>query len=637
MSLEELNKKLYENKTSADSSGHEESKFDPWTKIKSDPNAFKEKEEKHWEKTEDNLKNDKRRAIKWGALILGGIVFILLVGFTYIKIKQSAFTEKKVKVTVEGNANVESSQSMPYKIIIKNDNRVDLNNAKIVLNYSENFSPKAENGLVIENQSNSYIEAGKIKSKSQAEYEINGNFLAPQDFVVYLNVTLLYSPSGSSSVYQSKSQFGVNIKNSPVSIDFLAPQEVPSGDQAEYVINYKNSSSKTFNDIRIQIEYPAEFSFSSSDPGISESNNLWYIGSLESGQEGKIVARGILQGTGGEIKTAKASIGSRGNSGQMIIYDQKQAVTKIVEPSLAIAQKVEDSSKNTVNVGETLNYKISYRNQGTIGLRNAIITFEFKSDVLDFSKLNVRKNGSFNSDSKTVTWKASDIPELKNLEPGKGGEVDLSVPVYLNVPVKNKDDKNFKIVTVAKIDSPDVPTPVGKNKIIPSNTLELRLNSKIVFTASGFYNDNVIPNSGPIPPKVGEETSYTIHWKVLNVSNDVSDAKVVSSLPSGVKWKGKTSPDNEKIEYNERTNEVVWEIGKMENGTGILDSAKEAVFQISITPQPNQVNQIVKLLNTSTLEAKDLFTSEILKVQTQEKDTQLYEDAGLGGKYNVVG
>jgi hypothetical protein len=635
MSLEELNKKIYEKDSSVSNARHEESKFDPWSNIKNNPNIFKEKEEKRWEKTEDKLKADKKKAIKWGALILGGIAFILLSGFAYIKIKQSAFTEEKVRVAIEGIDNVESGQSVKYKIIISNENRIDLKNAKLALNYSENFSPNEKSGLKIENQSNSNIEIGKIKSKSKSEYEIEGSFLAPQDFVVYLHATILYSPSSSNSTYQSKSQLGVNIKNSPIVIDFYAPQTLSSGDQAEYVVNYKNNSSKTFDDIRIQIDYPSEFSFVSSDPGTSEKNNLWYVGSLGPQKEGKIISRGIMQGSGGEVKIAKAAAGSRGSSGQLIIYNQKQATTKITSSALVIAQEINTEDTN-VDAGEVLEYKINFKNQGEIGLRNAVVTFEVQSEVLDFSKLQVGNKGSFDINSKTITWKASDVPVLKNLEPGKGGELRFSIPVYSNIPVNNKDDKNFKIVTVAKIDSPDVPTPVGRNKTISSNTLELKLNSKIVLTALGFYNDSSISNTGPIPPKVGEETTYTIHWKIINVSNEISDAKVSSSLPSGVKWKNKISPDNEKIEYNERTNEIVWQLGKLENGMGVFNLAREVSFQISITPQPNQINQAVKLLNPATFTANDLFTKKELKFQVQEKNTELYEDGGLNGNYRVV-
>ncbi len=190
---------------------------------------------------------------------------------------------------------------------------------------------------------------------------------------------------------------------------------------------------------------------------------------------------------------------------------------------------------------------------------------------------------------------------------------------------------------MAKIDSPDVPTPIGSNKIIASNSLFFKLNSKVILETMGYYIDSNIANSGPVPPQVGKETSYTIHWLITNISNDVSDARVVSSLPTGVKWTGKIYPDKEKITYNERTNQIIWEIGKIESATGILKPKREVAFQVSIIPETNQLGKPITLVNSSTLTAKDLYTSENLKSEIKEKNTNLKEDTTIsGGGYNVV-
>ena len=143
------------------------------------------------------------------------------------------------------------------------------------------------------------------------------------------------------------------------------------------------------------------------------------------------------------------------------------------------------------------------------------------------------------------------------------GKIFFSIRVKDILPVGEEKDKNFVIKTVAKIDSPDVPTPISMNKIISSNAINMKVNSKLAISVKGYYSDQAIPNSGPIPPKVGEETTYTIHWKVLNVSNDISGATVSAILPTNSQMTGNIFPQDANLKYNERTNAVVWTIGNV--------------------------------------------------------------------------
>jgi len=62
-------------------------------------------------------------------------------------------------------------------------------------------------------------------------------------------------------------------------------------------------------------------------------------------------------------------------------------------------------------------YVIDYKNNGNIAMEDVIITEEIDSNVLDFSKLEL-KGGAYDASKKIITWKASGIPGLANLAPG---------------------------------------------------------------------------------------------------------------------------------------------------------------------------------------------------------------------------
>lgn len=633
MSLNDLEKKLYDSDSGIENRKHESNQFDSLDSSNTSEEVFRK--EKQWEKIEDTGKTERKNIYKIGAIALGVIVLIAAFVVGYVKFRQSAFKEERVTIKIEGPLEAGGSEELKYKIIFKNDNRSDLNNAQILLSYPENFKPKENSSLKTNDPTSSKISVGLVKGHSEGSVEISGTFLAVKDSVVYLNAIFEYTPSNFSIKFQSKNQLGVNVKSSPLFLEIDAPLETVSGNRVEYVINYRNTSTEYFDGIRLKVEYPEGFSFLFSDVSPSEGDNVWYLGSLKPDQNGKIVITGNIQGSGEEGKIFKAYLGYAGNGDKFIIYNQKEQLTKMTSSLLFISQTLEDQINSNINLGQVLRYSIEYRNNGDIALGDVVITEEIDSRILDFSKLELNK-GSYDALKKTITWRAAEIPNLANLAPGEGGKISFSIPVSERISVENSNDSNFTVASTAKIDSPSIPNPIGANKIISSSQIELRLNSRVVLDVKGYYDDSVISNSGPLPPKVGQETSYTIHWKIINISNNINDVKVVSSLPSGVKWKGKFSPENESINFNERTNQIEWEVGNLKNGVGIIYPVREVSFQISIIPQINQLGKKVVLLNTSTLTAKDAFTNADTKAEVKEKDSALIEDSGINGKYEVA-
>lgn len=635
MPLEELKEKIYDPEEDLGKRVHEASPFDTNVSLKAGTGDFQK--EKAWEAPQKGFTPEQKKVIKVAAWIALGIVLVVALASAFVLIRRTAFSESRVSIEVIGAESAESNDLMEYRLAYKNENRAALKDAEIVLKYSESFKPEEGGDLKIENLSISRIAIGDIEAHSQGEKIVTGKFFAPANTVVFLDAGLEFTPSGFSSRFRSEGKIGVNIRTSPLSLEVEAPFEIISGKKIDYVVNYKNMSSSRYSNVRVSVEYPKEFNFTSANPPAFRNNEIWNIGDLEPGSAGKIVITGNISGVMDESKILKASIGAENGNGESVVFEEKERATKILASPLFIYQQVDSKAQSGVNAGQSIYYTLFFGNTGSMGLRNSIITMEFKGEAVDYSSLRAA-GGFFNESARTITWKASEIPELAKLEPGSKESFRFEVRVFNNLPINSKDDKNFVIDTLVKIDSPDIPTPILENKLISSNRLELKINSPVALDVKGFYFDDKIENFGPVPPFLGQETSYAIHWKVTNASNDLSDVQVISFLSTGVRWTGKVYPEAEQgnLKYDERTNQVAWKIGPMENGIGFTSAPREVVFQVSIIPQINQVGNKVKLLDNSVLTGKDLFTGMEAKVQTKEKSTDLYEDAELGFRYAVV-
>lgn len=626
MSLFDIKNKLYKNE--------EEKKnqeplvdFEYSQKMDGVPDEKKQAKEL-WEPQQTKFSERTRLILKIGFLAMGGLIILSAAGWGIYKYRQSAFNNERVSVLVAGPNEIRSGKEMSWEISWKNDNRIDLESAVLKFNYPENFKPGNMDGFTAESPTSGTVKLGKVEGHTGSKFTFSGKTFNPKGALIYIQAELIYTASNFNSRFTAQNRLGVTVASSPIILDVNYPQSVSNGDEVQYEIIYSNTGEENFSNVKLETAYPDDFQFISSDPAFSGSNNQWHIGDLNAGNIGRIFIKGRLNGERNEVKELKIFIKYFEN-GDEVILNEENAEIKIVGSPLYIGQTINKPLKEGVFAGETIKFDIFYRNDGDIGFRDVIVTERLVGDALNFSTLKL-PGGNYDSGTHTITWKAVDFPALKNLGPGESGTISFTIKVKDPLPVQNDKNKNFIFYSLAKIDSQDIPTPIAMNKIISSNSINVKVNSQMGISVAGFYKDETIPNSGPIPPLVDQETTYTLHWTVSNYSNDLEDAKVEASLPTGVTMTGNIAPSGENIKYNERTNSLIWEIGKLESGTGVIKSARTVAFQVKIKPSIDLMGKTPVLLEKSYFTGKDTFTGQNLKVQAEKKDTNLEEDKSIG-------
>lgn len=624
MSLDELNEKLYGRDVHINREKH--TPFDPGQGA-SDPNV-----QSQFQRTEDwraskakrtwsirellftdvsGTRRFKRRTIAFGIfgtlIIIGGLIFFL---------RAMIFSEERVQVTVSGPQSVASAEEVTFAVTYENDNWRKLENATLIFSYPQSFHPQDENGKEIKGPVIE-IPIGKVTANAKGRTEIKGKFYGFKGDVAYLKAALRYSQGGAEAIFEKTVQLGTNIFSSPLSLEITAPLESASGQDVEYVIDYGNASDIRFPNMRVKLEYPEGFQFVSAEPQSSEGESVWYVGNLKAKANGKIIVRGVLTGASSEQKRVRGTIGFFNDDGKFLVYAENERPTRVIASPFSIYQTVNGAIDATANPGETLRYAIRYRNESRIGMRDVIVTAEINPEFLDMSQLTLT-SGAYDAARKIIVWKASDVPALGRIESGAGGELAFSVPVLAEISGANA--QNLSIKSVVKIDSPDIPMVLGSNKIIGSNTLVVKLNSPISLDTRVVYDDVVFPNTGPLPPRVGQETSYTFHLNVANSLNALKEARVSIMLPTGVRYTGKFFPEKETVVFNERTNELVWELGVFDP---TKSAPRELVFQVATIPAPSNIDKPLTLINNITFTGKDTFTSRDVRVEKGEEENFL--------------
>jgi hypothetical protein len=173
-------------------------------------------------------------------------------------------------------------------------------------------------------------------------------------------------------------------------------------------------------------------------------------------------------------------------------------------------------------------------------------------------------------------------------------------------------------------------------KIESNETKIVKIISDVGLANKLLYYSGPFTNTGPIPPKVENETTYTVVWNITNTANVIRNAKVRATLPPWTNFTGLVSPQSANITYNASTKEIVWNVGTLERSAGLGSPGPEAAFQISFTPSLSQLDETPVLLNDAVLTGRDDFANVEVRVNKSSLNTKLSSDASFDYKSSRV-
>jgi hypothetical protein len=431
---------------------------------------------------------------------------------------------------------------------------------------------------------------------------------------------LKYRPKNLKAFYESKTTFTTKIKLVPLTLGFDLPSKTESGREIQFFLNYFSNSDWPLSNLRVKIEYPSGFEFVKSQPQALEKTE-WDLPVLNKAEGGRIEVRGKLSGEIREQKIFKATLGLW-QEGKFILLKEIAKGTEILKTSLSIFQQINGDSQYIANPGDILHYEVFFRNLGEEPFENLFLVSKLEGRAFDFETIKT-ESGQFNKGDNSIVWDWRDIPKLRFLGQGEEGKVEFWINLKKDWQISSPQDKNFSL----------------KNKIILSQAkeeFETKINSKLEISQKGYFNDEIFGNSGPIPPKVGESTTYTIIWQAKNYYNDVKNVKVRAVLPSEVKLTGKIFPEDSKITFDSQSREIVWEVGDLGPGTGILNQGPNVSFQVSFTPASYQIGQTPGICGLAKISGEDDWTGKTLEATAPAVNTSLPNDSTIGENGGIV-
>jgi hypothetical protein len=469
-----------------------------------------------------------------------------------------------------------------------------------------------------------------------------------------LKVIISYEPENFHSEFQKSVFFTTKIVANVIDLTIEGPDKILADQSTIYKIKYKNNSDQPIEKLQVELVYPPDFKFIEASPIPSsplegeKQNNLWLVESLGGLASGEINVKGSYPQNLTQDQELKVQIKIKDLNNQSKILAEKNFISRTLGSALSLNLIINGTSvDNFANFNDWLNYSVVYKNKSETPFKNVKISGQILAlagdtlfNFIDWSQITDNNQGQI-SDNK-ITWTSGEISELTSLEAGEEGVIDFKIKLksypQLEEQIKKISSTDYKIVSQTNLQaengSQTSTTGQVLSLILKSNQITTRILSNATFTAQARYfnDDNIAVGSGPLPPKIGQNSKYRVYWTISESLHALENVTVSANLPSNINFTNKTNLTQGEISFASAARTITWTIKLIPANTG----EAQADFEIEVTPRQEDLNKIISLLGQSTLTAIDKQTNSTITLTAKPVTSNLDGDPIAEGKGLVV-
>ncbi|MFZ2150076.1 MAG: hypothetical protein WAV15_02875 [Minisyncoccia bacterium] len=560
---------------------------------------------------------------------------LLYAGYVFFA-GSNTVSSDNIEISVLGNNFTAGGEELDLIVGITNRNSASLDLVDLVVEYPKGGAVDLSTDTDRMRVSLGSIPAGAVRNET-----LKLVLYGQQGSVRPIRITLEYRVVGSNSIFVKEKLFEVNINSTPINLSVEAPSSVSPNQNINLVVKTSLNATKPAEKMLIKLDYPLGFQFISATPAPSFSNNIWDLGDLAPGAEHSISISGkMVDVFDGEEKTFNISSGSQSSSSKSVIgvvFNSIRHTVMVSRPFIEANLFVNGVSEKeyAVDARTALNVEVRYVNHLDTRVDNLKINAKISGNA--YNRTTVRPQlGFYNSSTNTITWDRNSNNKLREVDPGESDSVVFSVsplPLFsaeggvLTDPVINIE---------VSVEGQQAIEGFENKELQNSSSALVRIISDVGFTPKAYYYSGPIKNSGPIPPKAEQVTTYTILWTLTNTSNSISGAQVNATLPPWMNFEGSISPAGQDVTYDAAARAIKWNAGRIPKGAGISAASPTVAFKVSFKPSVSQVGSTPNIINSSILTGRDDFAKVDVRVNKGPLTTKMEGDAAFPQNGGIV-
>ena len=543
-------------------------------------------------------------------LSLGGVSYFFFYGGNSVSVEQ-------ISIDIQGPTTVAGGDTVPLSLAITNKNPTALENAMLEIT----FPSGTRNATDVLNAYPRYIEnLGTLQSGATVMRSVKAVMFGGAGQNLSLPVSLTYTTSGSNAVFVKKSSYALTISSTPLSVSVDSVAETVSGKPLTFSISVRSNATVPLSDVVLVGAFPFGFSVDSSS--IPMSNSSFALGTMQPGALKTVKVTGTLAGQDKEKRVFRFTVGTAKSAQDLTLavpYMTQDANVAITTPFIDTNIAVNGDSGETpvVSPGSRQEITVSYKNTLPTNVTNATVTVTVSGPAVDYTSI-TSQDGFYRSSDRSIVFSQDTDPDLATLAPDAVGSGSFS---FSTLPVEGLGQAptiTFSIsVAGSREGQENVPEQVSS-----TITKTAKVSTVAALTAYALHNSGAISNSGPIPPRSNQATTYSVVWNVQNKGSAIAGSSVSTKLPNYVTYSGTTAGSGS-FTYDQKTHTVTWSAGDLMQG-----ATAQGMFKVSITPSTSQKGSSPALTGSMSFSGYDRFAGVSVSASADPVTTETTQEPG---------
>lgn len=564
-------------------------------------------------------------------LIFAGIFFIAAFAFTVYSIgfDNNSISPDNVLIEIDSPSSVSAGDTATFDINIRNQNEVELQNAQLVIVYPSGTRESENTGQELRQDR---AEVGTIPANGSADFSSEATLFGERGDMHEISVQLEYRVQDSNAIFLATNKGEIEISEAPISLDISSPTEGSVNELFTMELSVRSNASRRLDDVVLVADYPFGFTANEINPTPNYRDYVWQLGDIEPGDEKEIEIAGRFTNVNASDQQAfrfdvgTAQVDEDTQIGTL--FASQDVVVNLREAFMNVALDLStsrDQRRGTVEVSGEIDWQSNLEST----VRGGELTATFSGAGFNSSTL-VSRNGIVRSSENTITWNSRTNDSLETINPGNNDTKRFNFNTLSTESlVQAGENQSIDIAILMEAQSSnDSSLP----EVVTTNMQEsIKLPTLVNAQLQTLYEDGPFVNTGPVPPRVDEPTTYTLKMSVTNTTNEITDASFQAALPAYVEFIDTVSPASADVTYNDISGRLTWDIGTLPAGAGFTRPPEEVYVQVEILPTSSQAGSRVRLLADPSVSGTDSFTGEMIQLREINVPTTDRNDARASG------
>lgn len=549
------------------------------------------------------------RILKW-TVLFAAVIMVGSLGYLLYSVYDpfAKPSDKNISFTLDFPVAIASGGVSPIKITVDNANKVPLEDAKLTIFYPQGTKKAGDNSSDFLKD---HGDLGAVGARSSGSYASEIMIFGEENTDKQIHVVLEYRFKGLNSVFTKEETWPVSLISSPVNMTVKSLKEVNAGGPVEFTVTVSSNATTPLEDMLLRAQYPQGFTFESADPKPTYGIDGWKIRSLDPSGKVTVRIRGSLVGESTQEKAFSMTVGEPSDRDERTVatvYATHLSLVSVQKPFIGVNLIFNDRAvgDSAFVFGKNVTAGIEWVNNLPYGIADVEIEVRLGGTALDRYSVSPDRTGYYRSVDNAIVWDKRLNPNLALVDSSGRGMISFNFSSLPSVS-NGKPLKNPTIVVDVTIRGHRISESGVPEEVKSVSTKTVKIISDVRLSGKTFYFTGPLVNRGPLPPRVDQETTYTVGWSIVNASNDLDDVEVRGTLPPGVTWDGSISPAGQNVIFDRNINQVIWRPGHIDAGEGILTAPRELFFQVALTPSISQIKQMPSLVVDTELIGRDAF------------------------------